>query len=212
MKLIWSGAHRWINCVLCSGSSLLRTTPQLARHVRARPMAAQQYLYCMFTAVWAASMGFSAKWNKTPGVILLKKNWGWCCMISFVENSICETNHEFVVHGYLYLLMSGWVAWIGCKRPYLKTRISNIFLKIFYLCIFRQKEREGDREGEKHQCVVASHTPPTGNLACNPGMCPDWELNWWPFGSKAGAQSTEPHQPGWINNILKIVMRSHHQN
>ena len=30
----------------------------------------------------------------------------------------------------------------------------------------------GEREGEKHQCVVASHTPPTRDLACNPGMCP----------------------------------------
>ena len=33
--------------------------------------------------------------------------------------------------------------------------------------------REGEREGEKHPCVVASHTPSTGDLACNPGMCPD---------------------------------------
>ena len=23
--------------------------------------------------------------------------------------------------------------------------------------------------------------PPTGDLACNPGMCPDWELNQWPL-------------------------------
>ena len=37
--------------------------------------------------------------------------------------------------------------------------------------------REGEKEGQKHQCVVASQTPPTGDLACNPGMCPDWESN-----------------------------------
>ena len=37
--------------------------------------------------------------------------------------------------------------------------------------------REGEREGEIHQCVVASPAPPTGDLASNPGMCPDWELN-----------------------------------
>ena len=30
----------------------------------------------------------------------------------------------------------------------------------------------------------------------NPGMCPDWESNWRPFGVQAGAQSTKPHQPG----------------
>ena len=54
----------------------------------------------------------------------------------------------------------------------------------------------GEKEGEKHQCVVASHMPPAGDLAHNPGMCPDWELNQWPFGLQAGTQSTEPHQPG----------------
>ena len=27
------------------------------------------------------------------------------------------------------------------------------------------------------------------------GMCPDWESNPWAFGSQAGIQSTEPHQP-----------------
>ena len=53
----------------------------------------------------------------------------------------------------------------------------------------------GEREGEKHG-LVASHAPPTGDLADNPGMCPDWELNQRPFGSQAGTQSIEPHQPG----------------
>ena len=50
-------------------------------------------------------------------------------------------------------------------------------LKIFYVFIFRQRRREGKREGETHQCVVASHIPPTGDLAYNPDMCPDWESN-----------------------------------
>ena len=63
---------------------------------------------------------------------------------------------------------------------------------IFYLFIFREREREG----EKHPCVVASHAPPTGDLAHNPGLCPDWESNRQPFGSQAGTQSTEPQQPG----------------
>ena len=41
-----------------------------------------------------------------------------------------------------------------------------------------------------------SHAPPTGYPARNPGMRPNWESNWRPFASKAGAQSTEPHQLG----------------
>ena len=43
--------------------------------------------------------------------------------------------------------------------------------------------------------MVASRAPPTGDLGHNPGTCPDWELNWQPFGSQAGPQSTGPHQP-----------------
>ena len=42
----------------------------------------------------------------------------------------------------------------------------------FYLFIFRERRREGEREGKKHQCVVASHMPPTRDLAWKPGMCP----------------------------------------
>ena len=30
--------------------------------------------------------------------------------------------------------------------------------------------------------MVASHVVPNGDLACNRGMCPDWESNWRPFG------------------------------
>ena len=70
------------------------------------------------------------------------------------------------------------------------------FLKRFYLFIFRERGRKGEREWEKHQCVVASHTPPTGDVACNPCTCPDWEWNWWPFPLQSDTQSTEPHQPG----------------
>ena len=38
--------------------------------------------------------------------------------------------------------------------------------------------------------------------AYNPGMCPDWESNLWPFGLQAQAQSTESHQPELIGQIL----------
>ena len=48
----------------------------------------------------------------------------------------------------------------------------RFFLDFIYL--FLERGREGERVGEKHQCVVASHTPPTGDLAHNPGMCPNW--------------------------------------
>ena len=50
--------------------------------------------------------------------------------------------------------------------------------------------------------MVASRAPPSGDLAHNPGMCPDWELNRKSFGSLDGAQSTEPHQPGPKGSVL----------
>ena len=64
--------------------------------------------------------------------------------------------------------------------------------------------------GEKCQCVVASHTPPTGDLARNTSMCPDWESNRQPFGSQAGVQSIEPHQPGPNWKFLTISNKEPH--
>ena len=38
--------------------------------------------------------------------------------------------------------------------------------------------------------------PHTEDLAGNPGICPDWESNWWRFDLQTSTQSTEPYQPG----------------
>ena len=90
-----------------------------------------------------------------------------------------------------------WISSTSCeeKTENWKTYIHIHFLKLFiYLFLERGEGRE--KEGEKHQCVVASHTPPTGDLAHNPGTCTDGESNQQPFGLQVGAQSTELHQPG----------------
>ena len=44
-------------------------------------------------------------------------------------------------------------------------------------------------------CGSFLYKTPSGDLAHNPGMCPDWESNRPPFDSQASTQSTEPHQP-----------------
>ena len=77
----------------------------------------------------------------------------------------------------------------------------NMHFKDF---IYLFLERGKGREKEKHQCVVASHTPPSGDLACNPGMCPDWESNLQPLGLQVSTQSTEPHQPGQNSDYFKV--------
>ena len=48
-----------------------------------------------------------------------------------------------------------------------------LFFKDFIYFIFRERGKEREREGEKHQYVVA----PNGDLAGYPGMHPDWESN-----------------------------------
>ena len=54
----------------------------------------------------------------------------------------------------------------------------SLFLKdLIYLFLERWEGRETGRETStcKQVWLVASHPPPTRGLACNPGVCPDWE-------------------------------------
>ena len=52
--------------------------------------------------------------------------------------------------------------------------LKNFFKDFIYLFLERGEGKERKREGEKHQCVVALTMSATGDLARNPGMCPDW--------------------------------------
>ena len=60
----------------------------------------------------------------------------------------------------------------------------NHFLKGFIYLYFREWKGGRKRGRETHQCVVASRAPPTGDLACNPGVYLDWESNQRLFGSQ----------------------------
>ena len=65
----------------------------------------------------------------------------------------------------------------------------------------------GERENhqrEKYQ-LVASCTPPTRDLAPNPGKCPDRKSNQRPFALRDGAQPMEPHWSGQGEGLLNAV-------
>ena len=76
---------------------------------------------------------------------------------------------------------------------------SFLFLR-FYLFTFRERGR--GRERETNSKVWLPLTFPLLGAWPNPGVCPDWESNQWPFGLQAGTQSTKPHQPGLKGNFL----------
>ena len=65
----------------------------------------------------------------------------------------------------------------------------------FFFFFLRERGREGERERNISVWLPLTH-PPTGNLAHNPGICPDWELNPVTLWLVAHTQSTELHQWG----------------
>ena len=86
------------------------------------------------------------------------------------------------------------------------------FSKVFYLFsyLFLERREQKEKKREKHPCVVASCTPPTGDLARNPGKCLDGESNQQPFSPQAGVQPTEPHRPGHFCLFLFLFFNFAH--
>ena len=75
---------------------------------------------------------------------------------------------------------------------------------------FREREREEERGRETsmyERYIDQLHltNPQLGNLARNPGTCPDWESNQQSFDSQTGTQSTEPHQPRLENTLYSHI-------
>ena len=53
-----------------------------------------------------------------------------------------------------------------------------------------------------------AHTP-TRDWTGNPNMCPDWELNQWPFGLQDDGQPTETHWPH-LEFFVLILYKAHY--
>ena len=88
---------------------------------------------------------------------------------------------------------------------FLKNACSLSFFLRFYLFPERGERRETERERNINVWLPLT-CPTPGNLACNPGMCPDWELNQQPFSLQANTQSTELHQSGLFYTSLNYTM------
>ena len=112
------------------------------------------FLLCLFLGISVLCLAVSAS-------RLIKMDWHlWSTLVSspiFVS---------FLVYTFS---VSSLIFFEGLQRSMCEFDPSYLFI-LFY---FTEKGREGEREGEKHQCVVASCTPHTGNPACNTGIHPD---------------------------------------
>ena len=85
-------------------------------------------------------------------------------------------------------------------------KLSHFLKDFIYLFLERGEGRERGRETS--MCCCLSHIPTPGDLAHNPGTCPDLELNPQPLSSQASAQATEPQQPGQkLSHFKKISLR-----
>ena len=85
--------------------------------------------------------------------------------------------------------------------------ICHLYMKKrFYLSIFRARGKEGERERNINVWLPLPRSL-NGDLACNPGMCPDWQSSQRPFASQAWAQPTEIHHIGlYTKKSLKILI------
>ena len=80
-----------------------------------------------------------------------------------------------------------------------------IYILRDFIYLFLDREEGREKERERETSMFLSYMPLPGHLACNPGMCPDWQWNQQPFGLQADAQSTGPHQPGRERFILESM-------
>ena len=98
------------------------------------------------------------------------------------------------LHSEMGALVMEWGS-LGRAFVHYYSLINVCFKDFIYLLFLERGEwKEKGRETSVCERLVASYMPPTGDLAHNTGMCPDWEPNRRAFGSQAGAQSTEPYQ------------------
>ena len=130
------------------------------------------------------------------------------CHLAVVRGSVSAGNSSLEnetwkgreIHTYIYTHTYMHTFSILIYQQYITYFVSLFFFFLrFYLFSFWEGKR-----GEKHQCVVASHTPPTGDLASNPGKCPRLGIELATVGSQAGTQSSELHQPGLYLYFSKV--------
>ena len=113
----------------------------------------------------------------------LQYHYNWISLFVFlISIRFCITYSDtlFLVTYLFNIVVSSWR--------------TDSFLKKYFIYLFiyfRERGREGEREGEKHQCVVASHTSPHWGLSPQPRRVP------WPGIELVTFWFMEQHPTHW---------------
>ena len=97
-----------------------------------------------------------------------------------------------------------WSERMQCSNYQLGNLSPSLSLSLDFIYLFLEIGEGKEKGRETVMCGSLLGTPPTGDLACNPSMCPDWESNWQLFGFQAHTQSTELYQPGLTEQSLNL--------
>ena len=95
-----------------------------------------------------------------------------------------------------------WVSFIFWKASHfwlLKRMFSSLFVKRFYIFMFRNRGREGEKERNIDQ-LPFTHTP-SGYQTQNPGTFTNRESNWQPFILQKDTQPTKLHWSELFNSL-----------
>ena len=129
--------------------------------------------------------------------------------MAYICLSVCHLTRIFVS---FCLCISVW------RAPFSISCFSFLFWPQLRTCSLtleggegREKERGRNIHVREKHWLVASRTLPDWDQICNPGTCPEWELNPWPFHLGNTVQATEPHWSGlfhffklWIFSLFPL--------
>ena len=128
------------------------------------PIAPHTYQHLILSVFWILAMLVGVQW--------------YLIVICF---SLMPYDIEHLIIRWFVICIFSTVRYLLRFLAYFLLGYVLSFLKKYFIYLFLERGKEKEREGEKHQCVVSSHMPPTGDLTYN--ACTLMESNWRPFGS-----------------------------
>ena len=110
-------------------------------------------------------------------------------LISVLISFAAEANNPQILVAYISITL-----YVDFGLPLQSGSIPHF--KKYFIHLFLEREGKGGRRRGREASIVCLLCPLTRDGTRNPGMCPDWESNWWPFALWGNVQPTEPDRSG----------------